>query len=286
MQYTEVTITLSAVSPWRDLIVDTLGNEGPYDSFVETAGGLKAYIPADLFDADWLKARIEELAQPSSFTFQLSVSELPDRNWNEEWERQHKPVYFTTPQGTGIYVRAPFHPLRDDADYQIEIEPKMSFGTAHHATTQLMLSFIADMDLAGQRVLDMGCGTAILAILASKRGAAQVEAIDVDEWAYRNALENIGRNTCGNIHCRLGDATLLPTMGTRFDLVIANINRNILLHDMATYTAVLRTGGTMLLSGFYLADIPALATHADTLGLALAETKEQDGWSALKLQKS
>ena len=290
MKYTEVTIKLSETDPYRDLLVDALGNEGPYDSFVETPDGLKAYVPTEQYDEAWLKEQLEELlrqAQHESINqFQLSISELPDKNWNEEWEKQHQPVLVETPGGKRIWVRAPFHAERDDVDWQIEIEPKMSFGTAHHPTTCLMLSFIADMPVEGLRVLDMGCGTAILAILASMKGAAQVEAIDVDEWAYRNALENIERNRCENVHCHLGDASLLNPLSTFnwFDIIIANINRNILLRDMEAYAAVLRPGGTILFSGFYTADIPALVAKAESLGLTLTETREKDGWSAIKVK--
>ena len=291
MRYTEVTITLSETDPYRDLIIDALGNEGPYDSFVETPDGLKAYVPTEQYDEAWLREQLADITTGWSMT----AEELPDKNWNEEWEKQHQPVLVETPGGKRIWVRAPFHAERNDVDYQIEIEPKMSFGTAHHPTTCLMLSFIADMPVEGLRVLDMGCGTAILGILASLKGAAQVEAIDVDEWAYRNALENIERNHCTNIHCQLGDATLLagvhPDTHTfthshihTFDLIIANITRNILLRDMEAYAAVLRPGGTILFSGFYTADIPALVAKAESLGFTLPETREKDGWAAIKVK--
>lgn len=279
MKYTEVTITLSETDPYRDLLVDALGNEGPYDSFVETPDGLKAYVPTEQYDEAWLRERLADITTGWSMT----AEELPDKNWNEEWEKQHQPVLVETPGGKRIWVRAPFHAEQDDVDWQIEIEPKMSFGTAHHPTTCLMISFIADMPVEGLRVLDMGCGTAILGILASMKGASEVEAIDVDEWAYRNALENIDRNHCTNIHCQLGDATHLKEIATEFDLIIANINRNILLHDMEAYAVVLRPGGTILFSGFYTADIPALVAKAETLGLTLSDTREKDGWAAIKV---
>ena len=292
MKYTEVIISLKQIEPYRDLIIDALGNEGPYDSFVETPDGLKAYVPTDQYDETWLKEQLTSILQPMNIGWSMAAEELPDKNWNEEWEKQHQPVLVESPAGHRIWVRAPFHPLhvnpdtgRNDVDYQIEIEPKMSFGTAHHPTTCLMLSYIADMPIDGLQVLDMGCGTAILAILASMKGAAQVEAIDVDEWAYRNALENIERNHCDNIHCRLGDASLLNAdVHRKFDLIIANINRNILLRDMESYVSVLRPGGTILFSGFYTADIPALVAKAESLGLTLAETRERDGWAAIKLK--
>ena len=282
MKYIEVTITLSTVDPYRDLLVDALGNEGPYDSFVELPDGLKAYVPADQFDEEWLKSRIDNLHQFSMFNAQFSIQEMPDKNWNEEWEKQHHAVLVEADNGKKIWVRAPFHEHRTDADYEIEIEPKMSFGTAHHATTYMMLSYLAELPLKGLRVLDMGCGTAVLGILAKMRGADYVEGIDIDEWAYNNAIENVQRNGV-EMTIRIGDASLLDKREDKFDLVIANINRNILLNDMAAYAAVLNPGGTLLLSGFYESDIPALQQHAATLGLQLQQTKSRQSWAALRL---
>ena len=282
MKYIEVTITLSTVDPYRDLLVDALGNEGPYDSFVELPDGLKAYVPADQFDEEWLKSRIDNLHQFSMFNAQFSIQEMPDKNWNEEWEKQHHAVLVEADNGKKIWVRAPFHEHRTDVDYEIEIEPKMSFGTAHHATTYMMLSYLAELPLEGLRVLDMGCGTAVLGILAKMRGADYVEGIDIDEWAYNNAIENVQRNGV-EMTIRIGDASLLDKREDKFDLVIANINRNILLNDMAAYAAVLNPGGTLLLSGFYESDIPALQQHAATLGLQLQQTKSRQSWAALRL---
>ena len=282
MKYIEVTITLNPVDPYRDLLVDALGNEGPYDSFVETPNGLKAYVPADQFEEDWLKSRIDDLKQFSILNSQFSIQEMPDKNWNEEWEKQHQPVLVEADNGKKIWVRAPFHEHRTDVDYEIEIEPKMSFGTAHHATTYMMLSYLAELHMEGLRVLDMGCGTAVLGILAKMRGAAYVEGIDIDEWAYNNAMENVQRNGV-EMTIRIGDASLLANQSDKFDLIIANINRNILLNDMASYAAVLNAGGTLLLSGFYESDIPALQQHAESLGLHLCQTKSRQSWAALRL---
>ena len=192
MKYTEVNFTIAPLDPCRDLLVDALGNEGPYDSFVEIPDGLKAYVPSTQFDKEWLQQQVDNLQDLASI--QYSHQEMPDKNWNEEWEKQHKPVLVVADNGKQVWVRAPFHDHRADVDYEIEIEPKMSFGTAHHPTTYMMLSYVAEIPLQGKRVLDMGCGTAVLAILAKMRGAAYVEAIDIDEWAYNNALENAQRN--------------------------------------------------------------------------------------------
>lgn len=278
MQYTEVTITLSKVDPYRDLLIYSLGDEGPYDSFVETPEGLKAYVPTEQFDEAWLKSQIDSLQQLSTFNYQLSIQALPDKDYNEEWERQHQAVLV---EGF-CWVRAPFHPHRDDVKYEIEIEPKMSFGTAHHATTYLMLSLLEQEELTGKRVLDMGSGTGVLAILAAKKGATYVEAIDVDEWAFRNAQENFERN-CVEVTPLLGDASLL-TVDKHFDVILANINRNILMRDMPRYAAVLNHGGTLFLSGFYEHDVDALLGVAEGLGLRPVLQKSRNEWTAIKLK--
>ena len=181
------------------------------------------------------------------------------------------------------WVRAPFHEHRDDVEYEIEIEPKMSFGTAHHATTYMMLTWLRDLDMKGKSVLDMGCGTAVLAILAKKRGAKYVEAVDVDEWAWKNAMENVQRNGCDEIVCRLGDA---ETLGEerRFDVILANINRNILLNDMGAYVSTLKQGGMLVMSGFYESDVPMLKAKAEELGLRMEGERVRDGWASVEFK--
>lgn len=265
---------------FRDLLVDTLGNEGPYESFVETKEGLKAYVPVDLFDETWLRQQMQALRdQFPIFNSQFSIQEMPDKNWNEEWEKSHQAVLVEY-EGGSVWVRAPFHPHREDVDYELIIEPKMSFGTAHHPTTYMMLSYVAELEMQGRRVLDMGCGTAVLGILAKMRGAEYVEGVDIDEWAFNNARENAASNGV-EIALKLGDASSLQGC---FDVVIANINRNILLNDMGRYAAVLNAGGTLLLSGFYEADEAALVARAGELGMTLKGKKNRDGWSALQLR--
>lgn len=277
MKYIEVTFIMDDTSLWRDLLVDTLGNEGPYESFVETKNGLQAYLQASLYDPQWLAATVEAFPVPLRYT----VAEMEDKDWNAEWEKEHKAVLVQY-DGGSVWVRAPFHPHRDDVDYELIIEPKMSFGTAHHPTTYMMLSYVAELPMAGRRVLDMGCGTAVLAILAKMRGAAYVEGVDVDEWAYRNALENAAANGV-EVSLRLGDAS---TLKGEFDVVIANINRNILLADMERYAAVMAPGATLLLSGFYEADEGVLIAKANTLGMTLTSKKNKEQWSALELKKN
>ena len=276
MKYIEVTFTMEDTGMFRDLLVDTLGNEGPYESFVETKEGLKAYVPADKYDLHFLKVTVETFPVPLKYT----VEEMEDKNWNEEWEKGHQAVLVEY-NGGSVWVRAPFHPHRDDVSYELIIEPKMSFGTAHHPTTYMMLSYVAELDMQGKRVLDMGCGTAVLGILAKMRGASYVEGVDIDEWAFNNARENAATNNV-EITLKLGDAT---TLQGSFDIIIANINRNILLADMERYAAVLNAGGTLLLSGFYEADEAALVARAKELGMTLKNKKNRDGWAALQLVK-
>ena len=275
MKYIEVTFTMEDTGLFRDLLVDTLGNEGPYESFVETKDGLQAYVQAAAYDPQWLAAAVQDFPVPLQYT----AKEMEDKDWNAEWEKGHEAVLVEYDGGC-VWVRAPFHPHRTDVDYELIIEPKMSFGTAHHPTTYMMLSYVAELDMAGRRVLDMGCGTAVLAILAKMRGATYVEGVDIDEWAFNNARENAAANGV-EISLKLGDASTLD--GT-FDVIIANINRNILLADMDKYAAVLNPGGTLLLSGFYEADEPALVAKANTLGMSLKSKKNREQWAALQLR--
>lgn len=283
MKYIEVSFTMDDTGMFRDMLVSELA-EGPYESFVDTKEGVKAYVPADQFDRHFLEVTVETFPLPLKYT----VAEMEDRDWNTEWEKGHEAVLVKADNGTSIWVRAPFHPHRTDVDYELVIEPKMSFGTAHHPTTYMMLSYVAELDMVGKRVLDMGCGTAVLGILAKLRGAEYVMGIDVDEWAYRNGLENAASNGV-ELDLRLGDAGLLGVAGGTpalqpFDVIIANINRNILLRDMEAYARVLKGGGVLLLSGFYEADEGALIARAKELGMTFEQKKNRDGWSALELR--
>ena len=276
MKYIEVTFTMDDTGVFRDMLVDTLGNEGPYESFVETPDGLKAYVQKEKYDPHYLAVVAETFPLPLKY----KAEEMEDRDWNAEWEKEHKAVLVQY-NGGSVWVRAPFHPHRTDVDYELIIEPKMSFGTAHHPTTYMMLSYVAELDMNGKRVLDMGCGTAVLGILAKMRGAAYVEGIDIDEWAFSNARENAASNSA-EITLRLGDANAIQGP---FDVILANINRNILLADMGRYAAALNPGGTLLLSGFYEADEGALIAKANELGLIFKDKKNRDGWSSLRLLK-
>lgn len=277
MKYIEVSLNINPIDPFKDILTYTLGEEGPYDSFVDTKEGMKAYVPADQYDETFLKEAIAD----AGCDVQYEVNEMEDKNWNEEWEKNHKPVLVED----FCWVRAPFHPHREDVEFEIEIEPKMSFGTAHHATTYMMITLLRDEHIEGKRVLDMGCGTAVLAILAAKKKAAYVEGIDVDEWAYRNAVENCQRNGVPEINCMLGDAESLKNREDKFDLIIANINRNILLHDMPAYVDAMADNAAILFSGFYETDIPVIREKAESLGLKFDRNILRDNWTAVRFTK-
>lgn len=275
MEYAEIKLEINPKDPFSEIIMAELGDAG-YDSFVEIDSGLLAYIPKNQYDEEKLKAVLRSV-EGCQATYELAT--IPDQDWNAAWEKEHQPVMVDN----FCWIYAPFHQPNPNAEYNILIEPKMSFGTAHHPTTYMMLQLLNSEPLAGKRVLDMGSGTGVLSIFAEKRGAAYVEAIDNDEWAYRNALENLENNNCRNIKALLGDAALL-TPDKRFDVVVANINRNILLRDMHCYTAVLAPGGTLLLSGFYEHDIPAIRAKAEASGLAFDHYESRQDWVAVKFR--
>lgn len=207
----------------------------------------------------------------------MVVKEIADQNWNAEWEKNFEPILVDDK----CAVRAPFHNPVTGFAMEIVIEPKMSFGTGHHATTWLMMRALFDLDLKGKKLLDMGSGTGVLAILAEKLGAASCDAIDIDEWAYENALENMQRNGCRRVHCALGGADLLGEK--KYDVILANINRNILTRDAAHYLNVLNNGGLILLSGFYTHDVPLVQdAFPGTTGV---RQDSRDEWAMLMLRK-
>ncbi len=276
MVYIEIILDVNPVVPFADIIMCELGEIG-CESFVNTNTGFKAYIPKDLYDENLLNQTLKAYTECE---IKCSTEEIPDQNWNAVWESTHEPVLVDD----FCWVYAPFHGINNSCQYNILIEPKMSFGTAHHSTTYMMLSFIRDEEMTGKKVLDMGSGTGVLAILAEMRGAKHIEAIDNDEWAYRNALENVEKNNCQNIDVLLGDASLL-TNDKKFDIIIANINRNILLRDMNSYINVLEKGGTLLLSGFYHHDIPSIQEEAEKLGMKFDYHKERNEWVACRFIK-
>jgi len=255
-----------------EILVAELG-EKPFESFIETENGVNAYIQKALWTEDVLED-IFILNSPE-FTVSYTIEEIEQVNWNEEWEKNFSPI-----DVDGIcHVRAPFHE-KTDAQYDIVIEPKMSFGTGHHETTHMMIQHILENDFEGKKTLDMGCGTAILAILAEMKGAQPTDAIDIDNWCYLNSIENAERNNCKHISVYEGDASLLE--GKKYDIIIANINRNILLNDMQQYVDCLNENGTLFLSGFYEEDIPAIDASCTEKGLTYVKKHQRNNWVALK----
>jgi ribosomal protein L11 methyltransferase len=258
-----------------EILVAELG-ELPFESFVESEFGLTAYIQKEL----WTSAILDDLfvLQSPEFNISYTIEEIEQVNWNEEWEKNFEPI-----EVDGVcHVRAPFHP-KTAAQYDIVIEPKMSFGTGHHETTHMMIQHLLHMDVQGKKTLDMGCGTAILAILAEMKGAQPIDAIDIDNWCYLNSIENAARNNCKHITVYEGDASLL--VDQRYELIIANINRNILLADMTAYSRCLLPGGTLLLSGFYEEDIPFLEASCIENGLHYVSKLQRNNWVSLKFEK-
>ncbi|HOP12793.1 MAG TPA: 50S ribosomal protein L11 methyltransferase [Lentimicrobium sp.] len=269
MEYIELNCSLPAGEiAFAEILMARLGELG-FESFEETKEGLLAYIPAHDFDPAMLN--MEEL-WPADIEVNHTWRTVPDENWNAVWESNFEPV---TIAGR-CHIRAPFHPVRSDMEFEIVIEPKMSFGTAHHETTSLMIEVLLDADLAGKNVLDMGCGTGVLAILAAMRRAAEVTAIDNDEWAYHNALENVIRNKQPGINVYQGDAGMLENM--KFDVIIANINRNILLSDMQSYVNCLDSGGLLLMSGFYREDLQLITEKAAALNMLYTDHRVKNNW--------
>ena len=255
-----------------EILVAELG-EKAFESFIETDFGVSAYVQKALWDETILED-IYILTSPE-FTISYTFEEIEQVNWNEEWEKNFEPIEVDGK----CHVRAPFHP-KTAAEFDIVIEPKMSFGTGHHETTHMMIQHLLETDVTNKKTLDMGCGTAILAILAEMKGAKPIDAIDIDEWCYLNSIENAERNKCTEISVYEGDASLLE--GKKYDLIIANINRNIPLNDMAIYASCLNQKGLLFLSGFYREDIPAIDECCNALGLKLEKTLERNNWVSLK----
>lgn len=255
-----------------EILVAELGQVG-FESFTEQEDGLEAYIQKPEWNKDLLSE--VQILNSEEVHFTYEVQEIEQVNWNEEWEKNFDPIVV----GNEVSIRAPFHPS-PNLKYDIVIEPKMSFGTGHHETTYLMIRHLMEADLAGKKVLDMGCGTGILAIFAEMKGASAIDAIDIDPWCYENSIENVERNQCRKIRVFEGEASMLKEGA--YDLIIANINRNILLNDMKVYAGSLKPNGAIYLSGFYTEDIPHIREAAQKNGLKFVSELEQNNWVALK----
>lgn len=248
-----------------------------YDSFAEHIQMLEAYVEKSLFSESELK----EVLQNINPAYTYSFAEMPNINWNEEWEKNFEPLVIADQ----CYVRASFHPERPEFKYEVVINPKMSFGTGHHATTSLMLEYELETDLTDKTMIDAGCGTGILSILAQKKGAKKIYAFDIEDWAFENLIENCNLNGCDRIETGQGTITEIISADIQVDILLANINKNVLLAEMDEYNKRLLPGGLLFLSGFYEEDINDILTRAEGAGFKKESFKVKDRWVSMKLLK-
>ena len=278
MKYLEFTFrTVPCTEIVNDVLSGVLGEAG-FESFVEQTDGITAYIQKELYNESLLKEALADFPLPDT-QIEYNFVEAEDKDWNEEWEKNFfQPIVI----GDRCVIHSTFHNDVPQAEYDIVINPQMAFGTGHHETTSSILGELLEADLKGKSVLDMGCGTSILAILASMRGADPVTAIDIDDWCVNNSRDNIALNHIRNITVELGDASLLKGRKP-FDVIIANINRNILLNDLPAYAACMHSGSEIYMSGFYVEDIPAIREKGESLGMKFVHHREKHNWAAVKL---
>ncbi len=251
--------------------------EAGFDTFMETEKGFEAYVEGENFDKELLSHLQEKYKHVTPLLF--FQDQIPKQNWNEEWEKNVEPIVVDDK----CLVRAAFHQIDKKYPYEIIITPKMSFGTGHHQTTHLMISRQMKMNHKGKRVMDAGCGTAILSIMASKLGAKQIEGFDIDEWSVPNGVENAGNNHCSNIRIQQGKIDEVKLSG-KFDIILANINKNILLAEMHHYANYLEVGGLLLLSGFYIHDLEDLKKEASKYRLEEVIHDVRETWVCLLLE--
>ena len=279
MKYLEFTFrTIPCTETANDVLSAVLGEAG-FESFIEQTDGIAAYIQKQLFNEDSLQTALAEFPMPGT-QVEYSYQEAEDKDWNEEWEKNFfQPIIIDD----RCVIHSTFHRDIPKAEYDIVINPQMAFGTGHHETTSLIIGELLNGNLQGKSLLDMGCGTSILAILARMRGAAPCTAIDIDEWCVRNSLENIELNHVDDITVFQGDASSLADKGP-FDVIIANINRNILLNDMKHYVSRMHSGSELYMSGFYVDEIPVIQAEAERNGLSFVHQQEKNRWAAVKFK--
>ena len=273
MNYLKINIEIKPFEEWvRDVLAAQLGEIG-FESFTETETGLEAFIPENQFN----ETNLEEVLQPFRNEFSLEVTRetIASKNWNEEWEKNYfKPLVIANQ----CVVRAPFHTDYPKTKYEIIIEPNMAFGTGNHATTSMMLEYILAEDMSDKTILDMGCGTGILSIMASLKGAKKITAIDIDEWSFKGTQENAKLNNIKNIEVKHGDVSLLGD--ETYDCIFANIHKNVLIADLPEYTKYLNKNGKIFLSGFYKEDIPDIKAQAEKHGLTDSGYTLGNNWVA------
>ncbi len=276
MIYTQISFKISPDTQENREILVAMLSELPFESFDETPEFVLGYIPGE-------SANLEEINLVTSllpFSVFTENEMIPDQNWNEVWEKNYfKPLLI----GNRCLVRAPFHTEYEPAEFELVIEPKMAFGTGNHETTTLVAEQILEMDLTGKTVLDMGCGTGILGMLASMKGAKSVTAIDIDTWSFESTVENARLNNIFNLETKLGDARLLGD--ELYEIIFANIHKNVILTDLPVYESVLQSGGKLYLSGFYTQDMPDVKAKAESLGLIETGFQEKNNWVVYSFEK-
>lgn len=272
MNYIELTIQVEPREQGSDVLIAQL-SELEFESFVENENGFCAYIPEPAYDESKLNLVLSLYADFFKVSYEAKM--IPEQNWNKEWESNFQPIEVDGK----CYIRAPFHPAKEGFQYDVIIEPKMSFGTGHHNTTQLMLQKLMQLDVKNKPLLDMGCGTGVLAIVAAMMGAEPITAIDIDEWSYENTLENLERNNINKVLVHKGNAQILQKK--IFHTILANINKNVLLADLPVYVTSLEKGGNLVLSGFFETDIAELSIKATELGLKFENKAVSEQWAML-----
>ena len=278
MDYLELTIGVTPKYPWADIMLAELAELG-FESFVETETGFQAYAPVTIGNVAELIAQTSVVDQ-DDVSLQIEEKIIPQQNWNAQWEADFEPVLVDS----RLAILAPFHD-RDQfqAEYIVELLPQMSFGTGHHQTTYLMSEYLLDLKPMPERILDMGTGTGVLAILAEMLGAKDIVAVDIEPWSVENTDDNAKRNNCTAITAKLGDIDVF--VEGNFGAILANINKNILKQHLPSYAQLLLPGGFLFLSGFFRSDVPELENLALQLGFKLVEVREKETWAAMKLQK-
>ena len=271
-------VNFEVVAAFSDVIIAELDQLG-YDSFQETETGVQAYILIDEFDEEAIKDLQQQYEDVVEFNY--SISELENKNWNEEWEKNFEQSIISDE----CIVRASFHVPDKEYKYDIVINPRMSFGTGHHATTSMMLLHELDMEMEGKKVLDAGCGTGVLAIMAAKLKASEVFAYDIDDWSYNNAIDNFSLNNTETIYISVGEVDV-ALENSPYDVILANINKNVLLEDIRQFANILQENGYLVLSGFYEKDIEDIINETKKYGFSLENQKEKDTWVSLRLKKN
>tara|TARA_B110000240_G_scaffold189220_1_gene228968 strand:- start:932 stop:1762 length:831 start_codon:yes stop_codon:yes gene_type:complete len=276
MSYTELTVELKPMQPFADILVARL-NEINYETFLLEENILKCYIQTSILQKNESIDIILSLSDQTKINY--FFNKIDKKNWNAKWEESFSPVKINS----NCIIRADFHKENKDIEHEIVITPKMSFGTGHHETTFLMSNEIFNIKLTNLSILDMGSGTGVLSIISSKLGAKEVMAIDIDEWAYENSIENSILNNTNNINFFNGDVSLISNKN--FDCILANINRNIILRDLVTYYKSLIKGGKLLISGFLVEDFDIVNKKINEIGFKLINKKNKNKWLMLHLEK-